>query len=366
MIWATVSFRSCFCWLYRASPSLAAKNIINLISVLTIWWYLCVESSLVLLEEGVCYDQCVLLTNLNSILKSRDITLPTKVCIVKAMVFSSGHVWMWELEHKEGWAPKSWCFQTVVLEKTLESPLDCKEIKPVHPKGNQSWIFNGRTDAEAEVPILATWCKEPIHWKRPDAGKDWGQEKGITEYEMVGWHHQLNGHGFEQILGDSGGQRSLACCSLRMGLQSRTQLIDRTATTKLKASVHQRTSSRKRRFTEWEKIIANHISDVKYIKKTLAIQQRKKQIAQSKYGQRIFPKKLGKWPSSTWKNANIIRDDVANISRDMEIKATVGHHFILRRTAVSKKENTGTSLAVQWLRLCLSMPVWGFDPWWGS
>ena len=121
----------------------------------------------------------------------------------------------------------------------------------------------------------------------------------MTEDEMVGWHHQLSGHGFEQILGDSGGQRSLACCSLCMGLQSRTQLIDQTATTKLKASVHQRASSRKRQFTEWEEIIANHNSDVKYIKKTLAIQQWKKQIAQSKYGQRIFPKKLGKWPSST-------------------------------------------------------------------
>ena len=94
------------------------------------------------------------MTHLDSILKSRDITLPTKVCLVKAVVFSSSHVWMWELDYKESWALKNWCFWTVVLEKTLESPLDSKEIKPVNPKGNQSWIFIGRTDAEAEAPIL--------------------------------------------------------------------------------------------------------------------------------------------------------------------------------------------------------------------
>ena len=93
-------------------------------------------------------------TSLESILKSRDITLLTKVCIVKAMVFSNSHVWIWELDFKESWAPKNWCFWTVVLEKTLQSPLDCKEIQPVHSKGNQSWIFIGRTDAEAEAPIL--------------------------------------------------------------------------------------------------------------------------------------------------------------------------------------------------------------------
>ena len=93
------------------------------------------------------------MTNLDSILKSRDITLPTKVCLVKAMVFSSGHIWTWELDYKESWALKNWCFWTVVLEKNLESPLDCKEIQPVHPKGHQSWMFIGRTDAEAETPI---------------------------------------------------------------------------------------------------------------------------------------------------------------------------------------------------------------------
>ena len=113
--------------------------------------------------------------------------------------FSSGHAWMWELDCEESWAPKNWCFRTVVLEKILESPLDCKEIQSVHPKGNQSWIFIGRTDAEAETPIL--WppdAKSWLIWKDPDAGKDWGQEeKGMTEDEMIGWHHRLNGHEFE-------------------------------------------------------------------------------------------------------------------------------------------------------------------------
>ena len=110
--------------------------------------------------------------------------------------FSSSHEWMWELYYKENWALKNWCFWIVVLEKTLESPLDCKE-KPVHPKGNQSWIFIGRTDAEAETPIL--WPLDAKNWlirKDPDVRKDWRQEKGTTEDEMVGWHHELNGHEF--------------------------------------------------------------------------------------------------------------------------------------------------------------------------
>ena len=139
------------------------------------------------------------MTNLDSILKRRDITLSTKVHLVKAMVFPSSHVWMWELDYKESWVPKNWCFWTVVLEKSLESPLDCKEIKPVSPKGNQSWIFIGRTDAEAETPVL--WppdAKSWLIWKDPDAGKDWRQEeKGTTEDEIVGWHHRLDGHEFE-------------------------------------------------------------------------------------------------------------------------------------------------------------------------
>ena len=112
---------------------------------------------------------------------------------------SSSHVWMWELDYKESLAPKNWCFWTVVLEKTLESPLDCKEIQPVHPKGNQSWMFIGKTDAEAETPIL--WppdAKNWLIWKDHDSGKDWRwEEKGMTEEEMIGWHHQLNGHEFE-------------------------------------------------------------------------------------------------------------------------------------------------------------------------
>ena len=121
----------------------------------------------------------------------------------------------WELDHKEGWALKTWCFQIVVLEKTLESPLDCKEIKPINHKANQSWIlFIGRTDAEAEAPIL--WPPDAnslLIRKELDAGKDWGQEeKEMTEDEMIGWHHRLRGHEFEQTQGDSRGQRSL-CCS---------------------------------------------------------------------------------------------------------------------------------------------------------
>ena len=111
--------------------------------------------------------------------------------------FSSSHVWMWELDYKQSWALKNWCVWTVVLEKTLESPLDGKEIQPAHSKGNQSWIFIGRTDAETLIlwpPDAKNW----LIWKDPDAWKDWGQEeKRTTEDEMVGWHHRLNGHEFE-------------------------------------------------------------------------------------------------------------------------------------------------------------------------
>ena len=139
------------------------------------------------------------MTNLDSILKSRDITLPTKAHLVKAMVFYSGHIWMWELDCEESWEPKNWCFWTTVLEKTLASPLDYKEIQPVHPKGGQPWMFIGKTDAEAETAIL--WPPGAKSWlirKDPEAGRDWGQEeKGKTEDEMAGWHHQLHGHEFE-------------------------------------------------------------------------------------------------------------------------------------------------------------------------
>ena len=136
------------------------------------------------------------MTNLDSILKSRDIA--NKGPFGQRYGFSSSHVWMWELDYKESWALKNWCFWTVVLEKTLESPLDCKETQPVCPKWNQSWIFIGRIDIEAETPIL--WppdAKNQLILKDPDAGKDWRQKKGMPEDEMVGWHHRLNGHEFE-------------------------------------------------------------------------------------------------------------------------------------------------------------------------
>ena len=122
---------------------------------------------------------------------------------------------MWELDYKESWVLKNWCFWTVVLEKTLESPLDSKKIQLVHPKGNQSWIFIGRTDAEAKAPIL--WPPDVKNWligKDPDAGKDWGQEENrMTRDEMVRWHHRLAGHEIEQALRVGDGQGSLVCCS---------------------------------------------------------------------------------------------------------------------------------------------------------
>ena len=127
-------------------------------------------------------------------------------------MWTSSHVWMWDLDYKESWALKNRCFWTVVLEKTLESPFDSKEIQPVHPKGDQSWMFIGGTDVEAETPIL--WPPDAESWligKDPDAGNDWGQEeKGMTEDEMVGWHHWLNGHGFGWTLRVGDGQGGLA------------------------------------------------------------------------------------------------------------------------------------------------------------
>ena len=162
MIWATVSSRLSVCWLYTASSSSATKNVISLISVLGIWWCPCV-----------------------------------KVHLVKAMVFPAV-MYGCELNCEESRALKNWCFWAVVLEKTLGRPLDCKEIQPVHPKGNQSWLFTGRIDTEAETPIL--WTPEGKNWligKDPDAGKDWRWEKETTEDEMVGWHHLHDGHEFE-------------------------------------------------------------------------------------------------------------------------------------------------------------------------
>ena len=151
--------------------------------------------------------------NVDSMLKSRDITLPTKVHLVKAMVFPAV-TYGCELDCEESWAPKNWCFWTVVLVKTLESPLDCKEIQPVHSKGDQSWVFFGRNDAKAETPVL--WPPDLKSWligKDPDAGRDWGQEeKGTTEDEMAGWYHQLNGRESEWTPGVGDVQGGLACC----------------------------------------------------------------------------------------------------------------------------------------------------------
>ena len=159
------------------------------------------------------------MTNLDSMLKSRDY-FANKSPSSQSYSFSSSHVWMWELDYKESLVSENWCFWTVVLKKTFESPLDCKEIQPVHPKGNQSWIFIGRTDAEAEAPIF--WLpdvKSQLIRKDPVAGKDWRQEKGMTKDKIVGWHHQLKGLECEQAPGDGDGQGSLACCS-------RTRLSD--------------------------------------------------------------------------------------------------------------------------------------------
>ena len=179
-----------------------------------------------IIADGDCSHEikrCLLLgkkamTNLDSILKYRDIILPTKVHLVKAMVFllvmyGCESCTIKKAERRRTDAFQLWCW------RRLESPLDCKEIQPVHPKGDQSWIFIGRTDAEAEAPIF--WPPGAKSWlirKDPDAGKGWGQEKkGTTEDEMAGWHHRLDGHDFEQALGVGDGQGSLACCMQSVG-----------------------------------------------------------------------------------------------------------------------------------------------------
>ena len=163
--------------------------------------------------------RCMLLgrkamTNLSSWIKSRDITLPTKVCIVKAMFFLVIMYRFKSWTNKEGWTPKNWCFWTVVLEKTLESPLDCKEIQPVHSKGDQPWVFFERNDAKAETPVLwPPYAKSWLVGKDSDAGMDWGQEeKGMTEDEMARWHHRLNAHEFEWTPGVDDGQGGLVFC----------------------------------------------------------------------------------------------------------------------------------------------------------
>ena len=153
------------------------------------------------------------MTNLDSILKSKDVTLPTKFHLAKATVFP---LVMYGCERRpiKKAEHQKWCFWTVVLQRALESPLDCKEIQPVQPKGDQSWVFIGRIDVEAETPTL--WPPDAKNWligKDPDAGKDWRQEeKGMTEDEMVGWHHRLDGHEFGWTLGVGDGQGGLACC----------------------------------------------------------------------------------------------------------------------------------------------------------
>ena len=165
------------------------------------------------LSPGVCWKACALsyhdgklvhvkgwcqITCCEVIQRSTKVLFANKGLSTQGYGFPNSHVWVWELDYKESWAPKNWCFWTVVLEKTLENPLDCKEIKPVHPKGDQSWVLIGRTEAEAEIPKL--WPPDVKNWligKDPDAGKDWRlEEKGMAEEEMVGWHHQLDGHEF--------------------------------------------------------------------------------------------------------------------------------------------------------------------------
>ena len=142
--------------------------------------------------------------------------LASKNLSSQSFVFSSSHVWLWELDYKESWVLKNWCFWTVVLEKTLESLLDCNDIQPVHPKENQFWILIGRTDAEAEAQAPILWLpdvKNKLIGKDPDAGKDWRQEeKGIAEDEMIGWYHRLNEREFESTPGVGDGLGGLVCC----------------------------------------------------------------------------------------------------------------------------------------------------------
>ena len=177
-----------------------------------------VPKSLQMVTAAIEIKRCLLLgrkamTNLDSILKSRDI----KGLSSQSYGFSSSHVWMWELGHKESWALKNWCYWNVELKKTLESLLDGKEIKPVNPKGKQPWILIARFDAEAEAPVL--WSPDVKSWltgKDPDNGKDWGhEEKGATEDEMAWWHHGLDGRESEWPPGDGDGQGGLVCCDSR-------------------------------------------------------------------------------------------------------------------------------------------------------
>ena len=158
------------------------------------------------------------MTNLDRLLKSIHY-FANKGPYSQSYGFNSSHVWMWELDHKEDWVLKKWCFWNVVLEKTIENPLDYKEIKPVNLKGDQSWIFT------------RIFSKELTHWKRPWCWEDWRQEKGMTEDEMVGWHHRLNGHEFEQASGDGEGQGILVCCRVHGVTKSQIWVSNWTTTT---------------------------------------------------------------------------------------------------------------------------------------
>ena len=169
------------------------------------------------------------MTTVHSIVKSRDY-FANKGLYSQCYGFSSSHLWMWDLDHKEGWVPKNWCFWTVVLVKTLESTLDCKEIQTVHPKGNQTWISIGRSNAKAETPIL--WPSDVKSWlirKDLDAEKDWRLEKGMTEDEMSGWHHWLDGYESEWTPGVADVLGGLACCNSRGRQDSeRTEVLNLT------------------------------------------------------------------------------------------------------------------------------------------
>ena len=172
------------------------------------WWLRCIFLGFKITAYGDCSHEikrCLLfgrkaMTNLDSILKTHYFANKAS----QSYGFSSSQVWMWNLEDKEGWASNNWFFWTVVLEKTLESPLDCKEIKSVNPERNQPWLFTGKTDAKAEAPIV--WPPDAKNWlirKDPDAGKPWRPEKGMTEDEVIWWYHGLNGHEFEKAPGNA-------------------------------------------------------------------------------------------------------------------------------------------------------------------
>ena len=164
-------------------------------------------------NRAVCCHPVCLTYMLSTHIKKQRHYFADKGLSSQSYGFSRSHVCMWKSDHKESWALKNWCFWTVVLEKTLESPLDCKEIQLVHPKGDQSWVFIWRTDVEAETPVL--WppdAKSWLIWKDPDAGNNWGQEEnGTSQHEMLGWHHWLNGHGFEWTPGVGDEQGGLVC-----------------------------------------------------------------------------------------------------------------------------------------------------------